>query len=221
MTDLPGRREIRSNLMKEASPILGQIEKQWKRFASGWKKTKHRREVKGVHALRGATRRLTALLVLLQSIVDDDRIEQIQRQFKKLQKRLGPIRDAQVQLLRIHRKSPESLKPLERSLKKVEHKRDQKLKKHLTTRRRRELRQKLKGVEREARRALKSASAIAIHNKVRPVIAAAVDELAAAQAAVSMSDLASLHALRRAARQLRYLLESDAVSAGAAWRPGS
>jgi CHAD domain-containing protein len=66
-----------------------------------------------VHDLRVATRRLIATIDLLQTVAPSGSIEETRRQFRRVLKTMGPLRDTQVQLLRVKEMLPgfSSLEP--------------------------------------------------------------------------------------------------------------
>jgi CHAD domain-containing protein len=108
--------------LKETNPLLESLEKHWKQFVSAWDSTGRTPDVKSIHDLRVAARRLSASLTLVQSVDEDRSIARVRHRFKKLQKRLGTIRDTQVRLLLVASTNlPEVLKFFQQSLKRIEY----------------------------------------------------------------------------------------------------
>src|SRR5882672_8508591 len=84
--------------MTPTNTLLSSVDKSWKQFSSAWKKARSKGSEKAVHDLRVSTRRLIANLELARTISRDEKIAGVRKQFKKVLKRMGPLRDLQVQL---------------------------------------------------------------------------------------------------------------------------
>src|SRR5437868_6353477 len=84
--------------MKHTDELLASFDKSWEAFAGAWKKARTKPSEKSIHDLRVSTRRLIATLELASALTRRDEIPKLQDRFKKVLKRLGPLRDIQVQL---------------------------------------------------------------------------------------------------------------------------
>src|SRR5215831_5973256 len=84
--------------MKAPDGLPSSIEQSWKTFAGAWKKARAEASEKSIHHLRVSTRRLIAVLELAKAVFGHDEIAKLQRRFKKVLKRMGPLRDTQVLL---------------------------------------------------------------------------------------------------------------------------
>jgi CHAD domain-containing protein len=73
----------------------------WRVFLQQLRRCRRRCSEPAVHDLRVATRRVIAALDLLQTIAPSGSIEKTRRQFRRVLKTMGPLRDTQVQLLRV------------------------------------------------------------------------------------------------------------------------
>src|SRR6267143_7031384 len=84
--------------MKRTEELLSSFDKSWNQFSQAWKKARAKASEKSVHDLRVNTRRLIAALELTRVLSRRERVAKLQRRFKKVLKRMGALRDVQVQL---------------------------------------------------------------------------------------------------------------------------
>jgi CHAD domain-containing protein len=84
--------------MRRTNQPLSSFDEPWKEFSGAWKKARSEASEKFIHDLRVSTRRLIARLELTRALSNDEEIAAVQKQFKKVLKRMGPLRDVQVQL---------------------------------------------------------------------------------------------------------------------------
>src|SRR5215510_8278492 len=84
--------------MKPLDGLPYSLEQSWKTFAGAWKKVRAEASEKSIHHLRVSTRRLIAVLELAKAVSRQEDIAKLQRRFKKVLKRMGPLRDTQVLL---------------------------------------------------------------------------------------------------------------------------
>src|SRR6266705_2241774 len=84
--------------MPATDELVSSFDKSWKNFSKAWKEASATASEKSVHDLRVSTRRLIATLELTRALSKHDEIANLQRRFKKVLKRMGPLRDVQVQL---------------------------------------------------------------------------------------------------------------------------
>src|SRR5260370_15403555 len=94
LLELPGM--IR-HFMKHKE-LLSSFDKSWNEFSQAWKKARAKASERSVHDLRVNTRRLIAALELARVLSRRDNILKLQRRFKRVLKRMGTLRDVQVQL---------------------------------------------------------------------------------------------------------------------------
>jgi CHAD domain-containing protein len=78
--------------------LLSSFDRSWKEFCDAWNKARSKASEKSIHGLRVKTRRFIAVLDLAQALSKRDGIADLQRQFKKVLQKMGPLRDLQVQL---------------------------------------------------------------------------------------------------------------------------
>src|SRR5215510_2541622 len=86
------------HFMKPGADLLSSFDRSWKEFSQAWKGARSKATEKSIHDLRVKTRRLIAVLELAQALSSRNHIDKLQRRFKKVLKRMGPLRDVQVQL---------------------------------------------------------------------------------------------------------------------------
>ena len=84
--------------MKRGADLLSSFDRSWEEFSKAWKKARSRTSEKSIHDLRVKTRRFIAVLELVESLSSRDGVAGLQRRLKKVLKRMGPLRDLQVQL---------------------------------------------------------------------------------------------------------------------------
>jgi CHAD domain-containing protein len=84
--------------MQPSEELLSSFERRWKEFSRTWEKARSKASEKFIHDLRVSARRLIARLELTRAVSGGDEIARVQKQFKKVLKRMGPLRDVQVQL---------------------------------------------------------------------------------------------------------------------------
>ncbi len=126
--------------MTPTNTLLSSVDKSWKQFSSAWKKARAKGSEKAVHDLRVSTRRLIATLELAGAISGDKEIARLQKQFKKVLKRMGPLRDVQVQLENLSQiRAIDPVKDFKRSLERSERREIARVTKDLKRRRRRRL----------------------------------------------------------------------------------
>jgi len=81
-----------------SNEVLSLFDEARKEFSHSWKDAHSKPSEKSVHYLRVNSRRLIATLELMQRLYRDQEIESLRGRVKKVLKRLGPLRDIQVQL---------------------------------------------------------------------------------------------------------------------------
>ncbi|HEY2382934.1 MAG TPA: CHAD domain-containing protein [Terriglobia bacterium] len=84
--------------MKSGDDLLSSFDRSWKEFSEAWKKARSKTSEKSIHDLRVKTRRFIAVLELANALPGQDGVAGLQRRLKKVLKRMGPLRDLQVQL---------------------------------------------------------------------------------------------------------------------------
>src|SRR5688572_7676846 len=79
--------------------LLHSFERSWKDFSSAWKKSRAKASEEPIHDLRVNVRRMIATLELTRALSRHREIPELQKDFKRILKRMGSLRDVQVQLL--------------------------------------------------------------------------------------------------------------------------
>jgi CHAD domain-containing protein len=181
-----------------------------------WKGARQKLDEDSVHDLRVASRRMGASLLLLEAALGEDRPSKARRQLKRLMKKLGPLRDVQVQVAIVGKwKRTESILGFTESLERAERTERDRARDYLSSHRKKKILQELKDFERDAVKRLKDIPEAAIKTSMEGAISALRIDLEAARKAMVARDLRSLHAVRRTARKLRYCLEAAAETVGA------
>ena len=121
-----------------------------------WRKARHSLGEDSIHDLRVAARRVAASLLLLESVVGEDRSSKARRGVKRLTKKLGPLRDIQVQI-RIVRTWRRTIKiqRFENSLARAERQESNRVRDYLSQRRQKRILEQLKDFEKDTATQLK------------------------------------------------------------------
>lgn len=189
----------------------------WDDLRKTWKNVNRKADETSVHDMRVASRRLGAALLLLESAAHTDLLSEAPRRVKRLMKKLGPLRDAQVQISIVgtwkRRGNFEKFKSL---LRRREQKHRASVRQYLNARRREKIQRALKDFEREAAKRLKDVPSEIVTSRIQNAIEVQRNEVKVAQDKLTRSNPQSLHTLRRSARRLRYSLEAARMVMGAA-----
>jgi CHAD domain-containing protein len=183
-----------------------------------WKKARRDLEEDSIHDLRVAARRVGASLLLVESVRGEDQSSKARRRVKRLMKRLGSLRDIQVQILIVKKKwkRTENVRQFADSLERTERKERDRVRDYLSDHRKNSILQELRDFEKDATRSLKRVPEPTIQSNIQRALSLQRMNLEAARKAMAPSDPLSLHAVRRTARKLRYCLEAAAETVGAA-----
>ena len=182
-----------------------------------WGDARRHLDEKTIHDLRVATRRMGAALLLLETILGKDGASKNRRRVKRAMKKLGVLRDSQVQISIVRKwKSSESVRRFLDALEQTEKREKKVVRDYLGTGRRKRLLGKLKDFERDATKQLKKIPDDRVQSSLQGVITQQREDVLAAREQLVKSDPASVHALRIASRKLRYSLEAAEDTIGAA-----
>ena len=180
-----------------------------------WKKARRDLDEESIHDLRVASRRMGALLLLVESALGEDRSSKVRRRIKRVMKKLGPLRDIQVQISLVKKWKPTA--NVEQFKDSLEHTQRQERKRaadYLSTARKEKILQELKDFEKDAAKGLKKVPQSTMKARIHSTLAVQRMDLEAARRAMTPTDPRFLHAARRAARKLRYCLEAAGEPAG-------
>jgi CHAD domain-containing protein len=182
-----------------------------------WKKARRDLDEDSIHDLRVAARRVGASLLLVESVRGEDKTAKARRRVKRLMKKLGTLRDIQVQILIVKKWGrAENVRQFANSLERIERKEKARVRDYLSQHRKNSILQQLKDFERNAGRSLKKLPEATIQTSIQRALSLQRGDLETARKAMAPSDPRSLHAVRRTARKLRYCLEAAAETVGAA-----
>ena len=197
-------------LMKASDKLLTSMEKSWKRFPKAWKESRSRPSEKSVHNLRVNIRRLIAILELTQSISGEvGEIERLQRRFKKVLKRMGPLRDVQVQLKNISNvRASEAVGDFKRTLKRRERQEIEHVRKSLKPRRKRRLSKAIGASQEQLPRLRAKLDDTKVRGDVERLLELRRKEFEQARARFNPSVEETLHEMRIALKKLRYVVEA-------------
>jgi CHAD domain-containing protein len=191
------------------TPLLKTASKQWNALRDAWKHMLRDTDEDSVHELRVASRRILSCLFIVDSILLANHRSKARRKIKRLMKKLGPLRDVQVEIS-IVRSWPRARAPktfrdyLER--KKAVSSRTARA--YLTPKRKQAIQRSLRAAERKAKRGLEELRPAIVRARLASALDAQREEFEAARTAAKSPDPRKTHRLRVAAKRLRYSLES-------------
>jgi len=195
--------------MTHSEELLLSLDKSWKQVSAAWKKARTKASEGSVHDLRVSTRRLIAMLDMSQSLSKDNHIPKLRRRFKKVLKRMGPLRDVQVQLGTVSRLRQAGLvQDFKRTLEKRERRAVSKIRKHLMKPAKRRLAAGVKDVRSEFTRLQKKLNDDAVHRSIERTLKARRNDFLTARRRFQPADEATLHQMRIALKKYRYSVEA-------------
>jgi len=183
--------------------LLKTASKQWDVLRHAWNDVLRDANEDSVHELRVASRRILSCLSLVDSILLANHRSKARRKIKRLMKKLGPLRDVQVQTS-ISRSWPRTKAPLgfQEYLKRRIVTKSKAVQSYLTDKRKRAIRGSLKDAELDARRSLQDLSPELVRSRLSSALESQRDEFHAAKAAAKSQDRKKVHRLRVAAKRL-------------------
>ncbi len=197
--------------MKESDVLVESLEEYWKQFSKTWRLAKNECGESETHDLRVAARRFTSVLGLLDSAFSDVGADGVRRRFKKVLKRLGGLRDAQVQLLRARdTHSIEVPKAFQKSLETKIRSEDRPVSVFLQGGYKAKLRRRLSKLEEQLHDRLEETTPAKLHASLAREIKARHNVFTRARSRFVRSGEAHLHVMRIALKDLRYGVEGAA-----------
>ena len=184
----------------------------WEEFFSNWRKA-GRGKAAAVHSLRITSRRLVVSLEILAELSDERTIPQLRRRLKTVIRRLGQLRDIQVQKKLTGAVIAETgIKGFRRHLDRKEGDEAKRTEDILDREERKTIERKSKQLE-SAFELLKLSDA-AIRRAVQRIIRKRSVQVGQASKELDVSDMDSVHRMRIGLKKLRYTLESSSVVFG-------
>ena len=192
--------------------LLSSLDQSWKNFSGAWKSARTKSSEKAIHDLRVNTRRLIAILELAKAVSGDGEIAKLQRRFKKVLKRMGPLRDTQVLLVNLSRIQQRGLvSDFKKTLEQKERREIDGIRDKL----RRGRKQKLSKAVEDVRVGFSDLEAKLgrekVHRSIDRVLSSRRNELLKAERRFHQSQPISedlLHAMRIALKKFRYVIEA-------------
>jgi CHAD domain-containing protein len=194
---------------RPATALLNNVRKNCDQLTDCWKKAHSGFDEGSIHDLRVAGRRLAATLVLIESIRKDGLTKPIRHRLKRLLRTLGPLRDIQVHstiVNEVHLGA--DLEDFKSYMEEEENKERKSVRRYLTKKRNRSLRSRIQRLSRKTARGLATTDDAFIKSRVRAVLHSQRARLQEARKSKDPTDPKSLHALRMAAKKLRYSIEA-------------
>lgn len=182
-----------------------------------WKGARRDLDENSVHDLRVASRRATSSIVLLESVLGEDRPLKARRRIKRLLEKLGALRDLQVEISIVKKWTrTDVVDAFLASLLRSEKEEGRLIRKYLSAERKQKIRRSLKSLERKTEQQLNQLPAEMVRQKVEEFLNRQRMKFKAARVGVLPNDPQTLHALRVAAKKLRYSLDAARSIIGAA-----
>lgn len=198
------------------NPLQQTNSEYWNHLRKKWRGVRHDFDEESVHDLRSAARRFVSVLLLLEAAAGTERPSKVRRRIKRVIKKLGTLRDVQVQISIVEKWKPSGATArFLSSLRAAETKERRNVRRYLTARRRRKVHRSLNAFERQVEKQLRIRPQKAIEAEIKIVLNAQRRALTNALKSRSSSPN-SLHILRTVARRLRYTLEAAASTIGSA-----
>ncbi|HYR87092.1 MAG TPA: CHAD domain-containing protein [Terriglobia bacterium] len=195
--------------MTQTNALLPSVDKSWKQFSSAWKKARAKGSEKAVHDLRVSTRRLIATLELAGAISKGKEIAGVQKQFKKVLKRMGPLRDIQVQLENLSQiRAIDPINDFKRSLERRERREIGSITKDLKRRRMRRLSEGLRLVHAAYEKPPKPLDNATVRRSIDSLVAIRHRAFWRARSRFKPENQETLHSMRIALKKLRYVVEA-------------
>src|SRR5438094_9598357 len=198
--------------MKRTEELVSSLNRSWKQFSDTWKKTRANASEKSVHDLRVNTRRLIAKLELARVLSNRKGIARVQRHFKKVLKRIGPLRDVQVQLDNISgMRKGQVISDFSRRLQRRESEEIQKIQSALKRDKKRRLAAEMKQLGAEVGSLHESLETARIHRLVDHILSVRRNEFSKAKRQFDRQQSRNdetLHVMRIALKKLRYVIEA-------------
>ena len=192
--------------------LLSSLDQSWKNFSGAWKSARTKSSEKATHDLRVNTRRLIAILELAKAVSGDAEITKLQRRFKKVLKRMGPLRDTQVLLVNISRIQQAGLvSDFKKKLEQRERREIDAIRDELRRGRKRKLSKAVEGIRVGFCNLQAELGRKKVYRSVDRVLSSRRNELLRAERRFHRSQPISedlLHAMRIALKKFRYVIEA-------------
>src|SRR5262245_57516318 len=195
--------------MKCSEELLSTFDRAWDEFSAAWKKARSKSSEKAIHDLRVNTRRLIATLELSAAITRRDQISKLQRRFKKVLKRMGPLRDVQVQLENLsHLQQNGLIKEFKGALERRELRKTKNIRRELKRGKKARLSKAARNVRSKFSRFYETLGEEKIRAGVERVLTTRRNEFLKARHHFQPSQEQTLHEMRIALKKLRYAVEA-------------
>jgi len=195
--------------MSGTEELLASFERSWKEFSSAWKKARSKASEASIHDLRVSVRRLIAALELARGLSKHKGIATLERRFKKVLKRMGSLRDVQVQLQNVSQLAKvETIQNFKDALERREERQIEKIGKKLKGDQKDKLSEGVKAMKAEFERLGETRSDDKIRESVHKIVDKRRDEFLKCRSRFNPSDAETLHKMRISLKQLRYAVEA-------------
>jgi CHAD domain-containing protein len=194
--------------MPSADELVLSFDKSWKNFSVAWKAARTKASEEPIHDLRVSARRLVATLEIIRVLRKDPEIPRVQRRFRKVLKRMGPLRDVQVQLAEASKLAErEVVRDFKRTLEKRQRDEIDEVRRVLRRGTKRRLKEAVGDVRSKLTRLIEELSEIRIHQSLTRSIDIRKAAFLKARRRFQPDDDETLHKMRIALKKLRYTVE--------------
>jgi CHAD domain-containing protein len=195
--------------MQTSDELLSSFDTSSKAFSAAWKEARAKASEKSIHDLRVSTRRLIATLELTQALSKNKEIAELQRRFKKVLKRMGPLRDVQVQLENVSEfRQDGPIVDFRRALQRRERREIKGVRGELHRRTKERLTDGIKDVRSQFVRLHEKLGDVKVHQTVERILKSRENEFLKARRRFKPADEETLHNMRIALKKLRYAVEA-------------
>jgi CHAD domain-containing protein len=186
--------------------ILKALESGWKKYRKELKRCREEASFDAIHDLRTATRRILAMIQLLNSISPRPRLQKLIRAFKDQLDIVDDLRDTQVTVAGISdtvQKFPQ-LEPFQKHMLRVEEKTLRKVRKKIETLETTEVKKRM----RKTRKALATGVTGDFRSKVLQAVDDAYQKIEERYIRVDPAQPSTIHRVRIAFKSFRYMMEA-------------
>jgi len=189
--------------------LLHSFERSWKGFSSAWKKSRATAAEEPIHDLRVNVRRLIATLELTRALSRNREIPELQKDFKRILKRMGSLRDVQVQLLTLKDiRQTAAVVAFKESLERREKREIAQIRQKLKTTRKRDLAKGVKAIEAEFKRLRATRDDAKVRKAIDTVLRIRRNEFLKCKRRFKPAVDETLHDVRIALKKFRYVVEA-------------
>ncbi len=188
---------------------LSAFTKPWKVFSRAWANARAEVSSKSIHDLRVTTRRLIARLELAGAVSNNEEIVRVQKDLKKLLKRMGALRDLQVELENLGRlRANGVVSDFKQSLKRRETREIKTVRMNLKSGKKRRIEESIKALRSDFEHLHSGTENIEVRRSIERLIRTRRSDFFKARRRFKPGNEETLHEMRIALKKFRYVVEA-------------